>query len=211
VILTNHDDAISMAADDRRFYVAETSVGAKPPREHFERLYAWLEGDGYRKVAAWLRQRDCSAITPDRPPASTDAKDEMVEASLPMFARWFGEQLADPSTKWGRRTVLALGEVQRWVDVNEHLIPAKVARHYHPKMVRDALKAAGWADYGVRLSVPIGPDRTSKFRVWTRDEVHAGADKGALVARLKSEMAAMMGQSPFDVVDGPVTRGPEAV
>jgi hypothetical protein len=203
VILTNHDDAISMAADDRRFYVAETAVGDPPEREYFDSLYGWLEangGEGYRKAASWLLQRDASAITPNRPPAATEAKNEMIWNNLPIFAKWFAEQLADRSTMWGKRTILSVGEVQKWMDANGHLAPAKVAHHYHPRMVREALKAAGWHEYPTRLDVDRHKERAT-FRVWTAEKTTNDRTRKSIVARLRSEMAAMSGASPFDVVD----------
>jgi hypothetical protein len=211
VILTNHDDALSIAADDRRFYVAETAVEA-PGSDYFDALYTWLEGndgEGYRKAVSWLRQRDVSVITPNRPPEATEAKIEMQWNTLPAFAKWFAEQLSDPSTTWGKRTVLSVGEVQKWMDANSHLAPAKVAQHYHPRMVREALKAAGWHEYPTRIDVDRHKERAT-FRAWTVEKTTKELPRKALVARLRSEMAAMSGASPFDVVDATSNTGGEA-
>lgn len=209
VILTNHDDAISMAVDDRRFYVAETAVGDPPGREYFDDLYAWLEGsggEGYRKAVAWLLQRDASAITPNRPPAATEAKIEMTWNNLPVFAKWFAEQLADGSTTWGRRSVLSIGEVQNWMDANSHLAPHKVAQHYHPRMVREALKAAGWSEYPARLDVGSRAKRV-RYRVWTSGSCPSDMPREAVVARYIREASSSVGSSPFDVADGPSDTG----
>jgi putative DNA primase/helicase len=209
VILTNHDDAISMAPDDRRFYVAETAVGDPPGREYFDDLYAWLEGnggEGYRKAVTWLRQRDCSIITPNRPPAATEAKMEMTWNNLPVFAKWFAEQLADGDTIWGKRTVLSIGEVQKWMDVNSHLVPHKVAQHYHPRMVREALKAAGWSEFPARLDVGM-KDRRVRHRAWTAPSCPSEMPREAVVARYIREAAISSGLSPFDVADGPSDTG----
>jgi hypothetical protein len=202
-----------MAVDDRRFYVAETAVGDPPGREYFDDLYAWLEGnggEGYRKAVTWLRQRDCSIITPNRPPAATEAKMEMTWNNLPVFAKWFAEQLADRSTIWGKRTILSIGEVQKWMDANSHLAPAKVAQHYHPRMVREALKAAGWHEYPARLEVDRHKERAS-FRVWTVEKTASDRTRRSIVARLRSEMSAASGASPFDVVDTASDNGGEAL
>jgi hypothetical protein len=210
VVLTNHDDAISLSADDRRFYVAETSTGSAPPKAYFDALYHWLAVEGYRKVMAWMLRRDVSEISPNRPPDATEAKREMMFAAMPLFARWFIGQLQDTSTTWGRRTVLGAGEVQDWLEKNVDVMPGKVASHYHPRMVREALKAAGWGEYGSRVSLTVS-GREQKLRVWSRDFGLLDQRREVVMARLAHEMASMRGGSPFDVVEETSSTGPSVV
>lgn len=208
VILTNHDDAIALAADDRRFYVVETSALVQPP-EYFDGLYDWLlTQDGYRKVVAWLMQRDTSSISPHRSPGTTAAKEEMRWASMPAFARWLAEQLGGDAGPWSGRTVVSVSEIQQWADANSHLMPVKIAARYHPKQVREGLLAAGWAEYPRRLNLGGRAEYRQLRRVYCAQKELTCAPLEVMKARLRSEMARGSGQSPFDqVVDTGNTGG----
>jgi hypothetical protein len=102
LFLSNHSNALSMAEDDRRFFVISNPYKPKPP-EYFQDLNAWLEevdGEGQPSWAPhiyrWLMER-----TPDMgallsPPKSTTGKQAMIEESRneidrvarEVFAKW---------------------------------------------------------------------------------------------------------------------------
>lgn len=207
VILTNHDDAIALAQDDRRFYVAETREGKAPPPAYFDALYDWLiVHDGYRKAIAWLQQREVR-IFAHSAPGATQAKLDMIEASMPAFARWFLEQLTDDEGAWSKRTIVSLGEVQAWVDANSHLMPAKIYNRYHPKQVREALLAAGWHDTAARVNVGRRGKLRRMHRVFVSTEELLAAPPDALKARFLAEYEHGRSKSPFDVHEGTAAEG----
>lgn len=206
VILTNHDDAIALAQDDRRFYVVETSTGSAPPAAYFDALYDWLLKDGYRKVIAWLGARHVQ-ISAQRSPGATDAKLDMMAASMPVFARWFLDRLTDETSAWAKRTIVSIGEIQTWVDANAHLMPAKVYSKYHPRQVREALIAAGWHEVGGRINIGGAAKMRKMHRVWTSTEELSGAPLETLKARFLSEYGHGRSESPFEVVKSTADAG----
>ena len=198
VILTNHDDAIALAQDDRRFYVVETSTGDAPDAAYFDALYTWLLQDGYRKVIAWLKERTVR-ISAHRAPAATDAKLDMMQASMPVFARWFLDRLTDDNETWSKRTVVSVGEIQAWIDANSHLLPAKVYAKYHPRQVREALQAAGWHEVGARINLGGRAKSRALHRVWTSTKELAGVPAETLKARFAAEYGRSRSENTFEV------------
>ncbi|ABY30852.1 hypothetical protein Mext_2457 [Methylorubrum extorquens PA1] len=82
LLLTNHEAAITVTGNDRRFHVSETTEVPAPP-EYFAALYAALDdGVTLPAFAAWLMQRDIWAFNPKAKPPMTEAKIRAQEASL---------------------------------------------------------------------------------------------------------------------------------
>jgi hypothetical protein len=86
ILTTNHKiGGIYLPPDDRRTYVA----WSKSKREDFntdywDRLWAWyLEQDGIRKVAAFLKTYDLSCFNAKAPPPRTPAFFEIVASGVP--------------------------------------------------------------------------------------------------------------------------------
>jgi hypothetical protein len=80
IIATNHEDALPIPADDRRFFVA--SNGEPQSEEFWQEMRDWM--DAPANVAAfyhWLAEVvDISDFNPFAPPPRTEAKMTMVEA-----------------------------------------------------------------------------------------------------------------------------------
>jgi Family of unknown function (DUF5906) len=64
IFLTNHDDAISLDDDDRRFWVHRCGPEEPPPKEYFDDLYAWYDAGGAAACVGYLRDRDISGFNP---------------------------------------------------------------------------------------------------------------------------------------------------
>jgi hypothetical protein len=83
IITTNHKtDGIYLPADDRRHYVAWSSLTKDDFLEdYWKELWGWYERGGYAHVAAYLRILDLSSFNPKAPPAKTAAFWDIVDAS----------------------------------------------------------------------------------------------------------------------------------
>ena len=82
IMLTNHKDAISMAAEDRRYFVIWSEVPPKSP-EYYTDLADWVSNpDHWGHVLHYLLTRDISKFNIKAPPPKTSAKAEMVDATM---------------------------------------------------------------------------------------------------------------------------------
>jgi hypothetical protein len=83
VITTNHrTDGIYLPADDRRHYVAWSSLTKEDLDEaYWNELWRWYDSGGDRHVAAYLAGLDLSTFTPKAPPPKTSAFWDIVNAS----------------------------------------------------------------------------------------------------------------------------------
>ena len=80
MLFSNHEAAMSIAADDRRIYVIDNVDAPKPPA-YFDQLNDWLQTDWQRHVWRWLRQRDVNVPALLAPPIMNEAKEKMLEAN----------------------------------------------------------------------------------------------------------------------------------
>jgi len=96
VFLTNHEDAIAIESDDRRFFVVWSDRN-KPnwPEDRFMRLYEWMDGrSGWRSVVSWLAQRVLSGSFNARGHAPhTAAKEQMRRQTAPPLQQEIEEVL----------------------------------------------------------------------------------------------------------------------
>jgi len=86
--LTNHEDALILDEDDRRWAVLKTKFSSRSEvLETLKSEYWDCLHDAYKNnplsVRDWLLQVDLSSFDRTKPPESTIAKQNMVEASLP--------------------------------------------------------------------------------------------------------------------------------
>jgi hypothetical protein len=83
VITTNHKgDGIYLPSDDRRHYVAWSSLTKQSFREDYWReLWGWYLAGGFGHVGAYLAAFDLSGFDPKAPPPKTPAFWEIVDAN----------------------------------------------------------------------------------------------------------------------------------
>ena len=83
VITTNHKaDGVYLPADDRRHYVAWSSLTKDDfPPDYWNKLYTWYGNEGDRHVAAYLQQLDLTRFDPKAPPPKTPAFWDSVDAN----------------------------------------------------------------------------------------------------------------------------------
>ena len=85
-ITTNFpDNGLYVNEGSRRYFVATSKVPPKDPSvptDYFARLHAWLEADGFRHVAAFLRARDLSKFDSKAPPPMNEGTRQMMVGGL---------------------------------------------------------------------------------------------------------------------------------
>jgi hypothetical protein len=150
IITTNHKtDGIHLPADDRRHYVAWSSLQKEDERFHggyWTQLWGYYRNGGQCHVAAYLRTHDISNFDPKAPPPKTAAFWAIVDANRS------GEEaeLADAIDKLGNPDAFTLKQL---VDVttdigladwltdrkNRRVIPHRIEQcHYAPVRNPDA-------------------------------------------------------------------------
>lgn len=109
VITTNHlGDGIYLPPDDRRHFVAWSSLTRDDfPERYWRDLYAWLDRDGTRHVAAYLASLDLAGFDPKAPPPKTSAWQEIVDANRAPE----DDDLVDALERLGNPTATTLSEI----------------------------------------------------------------------------------------------------
>jgi hypothetical protein len=82
IMLTNHKDAVSMAAEDRRYFVMWSEETPETPQYYTEFSEWVMNPDNQSHVYDYLLQRDISKFNIKAPPPKTRAKMEMVDATM---------------------------------------------------------------------------------------------------------------------------------
>jgi len=81
-ITTNFpDNGLYVNEGSRRYFVASSKVPPKDPSvptDYFSCLHDWLEADGFRHVAAFLRARDLSKFDSKAPPPMNEGTRQMI-------------------------------------------------------------------------------------------------------------------------------------
>lgn len=110
LFMTNHENAVPLEFDDRRFAVYRCRVQTRLSRVRACAIWDWYQnGGGNEQVAAWLLERDVSQFDPMNPP-ETQAKEEMIEENMSGPVRWLREQLA-PDGRYHARTLVTVNEI----------------------------------------------------------------------------------------------------
>lgn len=82
MMLTNHKDAVSMAAEDRRYFVMWSEQPPQNP-SYYEGFFEWVsDPDNQSHVYHYLLHRDVSRFNVKAPPPRTKAKMDMVDATM---------------------------------------------------------------------------------------------------------------------------------
>lgn len=82
IMLTNHKDAVSMAAEDRRYFVM-WSEAAPESAAYYEAFAKWaMNEDNQSRVYDYLLKRDVSKFNIKSAPPKTAAKLDMVDATM---------------------------------------------------------------------------------------------------------------------------------
>lgn len=188
VIFTNHDDAIALDDDDRRFFVHRSLLDDPKPDAYYSELYRWYGAEGSAaKVAGWLKARDLAAFNPSARPPMTQAKAEMADHALPAAVRYFAELLEEGGPYHGRELVTAyemLTHSRSAFDAS----PA-VQNGAREKHVIAALRRAGYSAIGVKVCLQddAGTRKGGTARLWTNKSAQIMAELGGARLRQRYE------------------------
>jgi hypothetical protein len=158
ILFSNHEDAIAPTQDDRRYFVCRCRITEKPPKEHFDEFYAWLNSGGDAKFFGWLLARDISRFDHRAPPPMTAAKQAMIDLAKPRDVRWCLEQLRDDG-RFEDRQIVAAWELVQLAERSRN----SASRDVTDKSALKALKEEGF----IRLGQVGG--RKNRQRLWARD------------------------------------------
>ena len=88
IAFTNHEDAIAIDLDDRRWYVTFTRFETRQqmlseiPQSYWDEIYDAIQNHA-PELRGWLLDQDTSAISPNWAPENTKHKLRMIELSVP--------------------------------------------------------------------------------------------------------------------------------
>jgi Family of unknown function (DUF5906) len=161
IITSNHkSDGIYLPADDRRHYVAWSSLTKEdfdPP--YWTDLWNWYEGGGIGHVADYLGRIDLSQFDPKAPPPKTAAFWDIVDASRsPEDAELADvlDKMNNPNaTTLARIINEATGEFEMWIRdrKNRRIIPHRMEKCGYVPVRNDAAKDGLWKINGARQVV----------------------------------------------------------
>jgi hypothetical protein len=82
IVTSNHKDGIYLPADDRRHYVAASTLTKEDfTADYWRGLWNWYQTGGIAEVAAWLALFDLSDFDPKAPPPKTRAFGDVVDSN----------------------------------------------------------------------------------------------------------------------------------
>jgi hypothetical protein len=173
IITTNYKtDGIYLPADDRRHYVAWSSLEKENFADHYWRkLYAWYDRGGIQHVAAYLASYDLSIFDPKAPPPKTLAFWEIVDASrAPEDA-----ELADVIDRLREPEVLTISnllgqastEFAGWLQdrKNSRRIPHRLEACGYVAVRNEAAKDGLWKIHGKRQAIYGKASMTQRDRI----------------------------------------------
>jgi hypothetical protein len=105
VFLSNHEDAIHLVTEDRRFFVVEVSAGRKSDA-FYHQFVKWRDTGGCAALHHYLtNQVSLSGFNPTAPAPTTAAKQQMIAAGRSSLEQWMVDALEDPVAVFGGEVV----------------------------------------------------------------------------------------------------------
>lgn len=183
LFFSNHSDAINLDRDDRRFFVIHSYANPRSGDYYTALADNFYEAEGgWKKVIAWLKQRDISAFNPNHRPKMTDDKLNMIEESQPYPYLWLQEQLT--SGMWRHRSVMSIQEIMHACSI-DFSIPEVVRSSFskYQGNVRNALKFCEWQlrPQQIRVGKQV-------VRLWCKTPELVSSSAEMLKARYEAEI-----------------------
>jgi hypothetical protein len=179
IFFSNHTDAITLAEDDRRFFVIESTVSAQK-EAYYDALAKFYANGGVAAVIAWLKARNLGNFNPGGRPMMTDAKRQMISDSRSPIIRKVSDALVDGCL--AARTVLDADELMKLVEKEYSFDETTRKGFAFPNQAASALKAAKWVYRSAQIRVG-----DKRLRLWCRTEEIAGLGQDKLKALLLKE------------------------
>ena len=148
IFMSNEPDALIVDKDDRRFFVVWSE--AKPRGEdYYTELAQWIEMGGPSYLYDFLLKRNIREFNPGGRAPKTDAKADMVLASLTPLAQYIHEGIEEGHGLFNADLVYSK-------DVYDHIIhETHLGRNLSNQKLGRALKDAGAEPFKQRLNVEI--------------------------------------------------------
>lgn len=102
-LMSNHEDALALERDDRRYFIYETPAEKRQPVYYRAAVGIFNDPIFQSKVMAWLNAYDLSAFDPGEAPPMTDAKLRMLEETRHPVDRWLDDEFDDGGRFHGRK------------------------------------------------------------------------------------------------------------
>ncbi len=95
LMFTNHDDALSLENDDRRYAILKSDA-KKKEHSYYKKLFAWLkEPETAGKLLNYFLNYDLSDFEPEANAPMTDAKEDMIASSRTGLEEWVSNCIND--------------------------------------------------------------------------------------------------------------------
>lgn len=159
IAFTNHENALPIDNDDRRYGILESKVTAQGT-DYYNRLWSWAEKpESTAALLHYFKQRDISHFKRHARAPSTKAKEAMIEASRTPLEQWIIGGIEDNCWPFNRNLV-AIRHLTA-----EHVCPHQF-RSYSPQKWAEALKKAG----AVRYPKAVTLSDKSRATIWIVQE-----------------------------------------
>jgi hypothetical protein len=190
MITTNHEGAIALAEDDRRFDVIATSaaVSGEGVELYYQELHAWYQAGGREAVAGFLLGRDVSRFNPHAAPPVTEAKQTMAREGAHPAVSW-ALGLWDAGRPLHKRDYVTVAEIVDKGQAGKWGAGDAAGRGLTWGHVLQALRMKGW----VQLPQQV-VDGEQRPRVWARSGVEVLA-RQLSAAALKERLVTDRGKS----------------
>ena len=164
IAMSNYRAAISIPADDRRWFVVWSDAGPLPEAEA-TRLWGWYAEGGFDAVAAFLSARDVSRFNPSASPPMTAAKESMIDLTMSGAEAYLQDCIRN------RRGPFVRGIVgSPLIDIHKSIASMVQNGRMPREAVVDALARAGW----IHLKRLTSSRNSSPKDVWVVPELAAG-------------------------------------
>lgn len=160
MLLTNHEDAIFVDENDRRYgvfftkYASADEWKAELDHDYWEALHDAVNNRP-GEIRAWLRSIDLSDFNPKFAPEMTDAKRIMIENSKPEYVMILEEALQHDAYAV-HPDVFAAGAINTVIE--QH----RIGKSLSPKLLANAAKTLGY------VSFPQIKIRGQRYRPWIK-------------------------------------------
>lgn len=146
IFLTNERNALPISKEDRRYFVTWCGDEIWPKAEsYYAGIVDWYAQGGREIAASWLMQRDISKFNHKGRAPMTDAKIEMIGASLSPLESWIEDGIRDGDGPF-KPDIIEANELMRHVPktfrwdsatptrFGEHLLRAGAQRSYRGRL-----------------------------------------------------------------------------
>ena len=160
-IFSNHEDALALEADDRRYFVYASPVEKRGP-DYYTPLVDLFESPSFQsRLFDWLLRFDISDFNPGEAPPMTTAKARMMESTRHPADQWLDDQF-DGGKFEGRRLLQVHAILSDALTAGKYGgAPPDVVRGLNQTRVGRWLRKKGWLQMDRRRLPTLG-----RARLW---------------------------------------------